>query len=444
MSPAASESDRGSALVLAVFALALLTGMGAALFCLGQHEARMSQAGLRAKKAFYLAEAGLEDGRRTLFAANGGGSFGDDLAAAAGLDDRLDFDPAALVATYNAAGEVTGFTGFGDDVPLRSLKTLATTDGPGWYMAFLTNDPLEGRHTKTDANDRVMITAVGAGPARSLEVVEAIVEPLRALPPVPPAALTLLGPLPYFDNSDSPAQSHTGNDCGVAGGPYAPIVGTVDASARAQVQSDMHRADHFSSGPQPFTGAGTVADLTDPSDPIVAAAGHGTVDAAWTDCQQLKQLVESLAAAADYYCNTDLGSCTVPSVGPGDVVFIDGDLSNGPTSSNSGTLVVTGELSYGVNAGWNGVVLVVGTGRLLRNGGGSGNPSGGVVIASIDPTPDGPRADKSDWCTTPPDGYGQAYYRVNGTGNSTVEWCTAHINEANAPQTYRVVDFLQH
>ena len=84
---------------------------------------------------------------------------------------------------------------------------------------------------------------------------------------MPGAAITLLGPLPSFDNGMSGAQSHNGENCNVSGGPYAPILGTVDGAAMAQVQADMNRPNKFSSGP--FTGADTVGDLTGPTNPIV-------------------------------------------------------------------------------------------------------------------------------------------------------------------------------
>ena len=76
--------ERGSAMVLAVFVLVLVSSMGISLLFLTHNEVRMGQAGLHAKQAFYLAEAGQEDGRTTLFAANGNDDFSDDLAACAG------------------------------------------------------------------------------------------------------------------------------------------------------------------------------------------------------------------------------------------------------------------------------------------------------------------------------------------------------------------------
>ena len=66
-----------------------------------------------------------------------------------------------------------------------------------------------------------------------------------------------------------------------------------------------------------------------------------------------------------------------------------------------------------------------------------------MIVAAIDPTPDGPNVDKSDWCTTPPDGFDSAQYDTAGAGNSVVQWCTANINAANSTRNYRVVEFLQ-
>ncbi len=435
------EKQDGSALVLAIFTLVLLTGMGTALLFLSQHEARMAQASLRAKKAFFLAEAGLEDGRGTLFSINGENSFTDDLQTAA-ADGTMDFDPGAIEAVYDGDGNVTGFTGFGDDVPLRPLTAFSSSSDPGWYIAFLTNDLLDANPV-VDGNDRVMITGVGAGRDRSLEVVQAIIEPFQPLPPVPPAAITMLGEDPVFDNGSSGAQSHTGNDCGIPGGPFAPIVGTISSSANEAVQDGMSRPDAFTSGSLPYVGEETIGNLSDPTDPIVAAAGHGMIDPVWTDCQALKEMVEGLALRAAYYCNTDVESCSFPVTTPDSIVFVDGDLTSGPGSANSGVLVVTGHLTYHGNTEWNGIVMVIGEGSILRNGGGNGNPSGAMIVANIDPTPDGPNADKSDWCTETADGFGQANYHTNGGGNSTVTWCTDYIDDANPVTSYRVTEFVQ-
>jgi len=430
---------------MAVFVLVLLTGMGTALLFLSRNESKMGQASLRLKKAFYLAESGIEDARVTLFQVNTDDDFNNELIDAAGDNGTFDLDPAALAVVYAPDGTVTGLQGSGDDAPLRPLTELTTPDGTGWYATFLTNDAIDAANPLTDSNGRVVLTAVGAGRDRSTEVVQAILRPYIPLPPVPAAALTLLGPDPSFDNGTSNAQTHTGNDCGEAGGSFAPIVGTVGGPAADGVRGDMHRPEKFSAGPAPeWAGPDTIGDLTDDSGGIVGDAGNGTIDPIWTDCAALADLMENLAFNADYYCDSDLAACEIPGWAANSIVFIDGDLAGTPAGTYTGILAITGTLTYNGNTGWDGAILAIGEGSIDRSGGGGGTPSGGVVVANIDPTPDGVNADKSDWCTTPPDGFGQAVYDASGGGNSTVEWCTNSLDIANSIRKYRVVEFLQH
>src|SRR5215470_10840253 len=51
-----SSGEKGSAMVLAIFALLLLTSMGIAFLFMGHTDVKVNQAGQRATKAFYLAE----------------------------------------------------------------------------------------------------------------------------------------------------------------------------------------------------------------------------------------------------------------------------------------------------------------------------------------------------------------------------------------------------
>jgi len=445
--PIGHGGSRGSALIMAVFVLALITGMGTALLFLSQHEARMGRSGLRAKQAFYLAEAGIEDGRMTLYNANSGGVLSPELAVAAGADGVIDFDPQNVQLTFSSDGRISAISGFDDDVPIRAMTTLTdpVTNASGSYVAFLTNDPLEGTASVTDNNGRVMLTSLGGTDGTTVEMVQAVVEPYRYIPELPAAAITMVGPLPVFDNGNSAAQAYSGSDCGVGGGAYAPIIGTTDPLAADAVKTGMNcvRPTTFVSGP--FSCEDTVGDLTDPTDPIVIGANQGTIEPSWTDCDAMKAMVINLMNHADYYCNTDdPGGCSIPSpAAPDEVIFIDGDVAGTPAGNHAGILVVTGSLVYKGNTAWDGILLVIGEGLIDRSGGGNFTPSGAMIVANIDPTPDGPNADKSDWCTTPPDGFGQAEYETSGAGTSEVEWCTGNIASSNSIRNYKVVEFLQ-
>ena len=127
---------------------------------------------------------------------------------------------------------MTGFTGYGDDVPLVDTAAF----GNGWHIAFLTNDPVDGRTNLVDSNERVMITSFGAGPDRSVEVVQAIVELRDIFPSTPPATITILGPNPVFVGGTSAAKEFIGNDCDGSGGIpgfFAPVIGAIGSSGAA-------------------------------------------------------------------------------------------------------------------------------------------------------------------------------------------------------------------
>jgi len=436
------NSERGSALVLATFVLLILTAMGLALVALSHSEMLMNRGDLRAKHVFYVAEAGLEDARLSLLATEDG-DWTNDLQAVAGANGVIDFDPTLIeAAIVDSDGVLTGlqFSATVDDTPLRDPVYFASAEPPGWYLVYLTNDAAETTQVTTDSNDRVMLTAVGVGSRLSMEVVQAIIEPDQPLPSVPQAAITMLGETPpSFDNGNSNAQSHIGDDCGVPGAAYVPIVGAVTDAGRAQIQSDAHQldSDHFNSGP--YGGEDTIANLADAADPVV---GGNTIDPLWLDCESLKQLVIDLTALADYYCNTDTMSCDPPAMSAGQITVIDGDFT--ANTDSEGLLLVTGELTYWGNTQWDGIVLVIGEGRMLRSGGGNGQPDGGVVIANVDPSIGGPYATKIDWCTEAGiDGFGQASYDTSGGGSSEVTYCSENIDASNPVDTYEITEFLQ-
>ncbi len=444
----------GSALLLSVFVLLILSSMGLSLMFLSVGEIRMSQGSLRTQKAFFLAEAGQEDGRATLFAINGIDDFSDDLAGHAGPDGVLDFDPDNLQVVRGADGSVTGLTGYGDDRPLRSLTAFSD----GWYAAFVNNDPAEGRTTTTDGNNRVMITGIGAGEDRAAEVVRVIVEKREILPTVPPATITLLGPVPRFHGGNANVHDYSGDDCGGrppgVPGLYVPIVGTVGPIAASAAESDMLRivgtdgngGPDFASGP--YEALDTFADLTDPGEPTVAGSAYGTLDPAWQDCPNIVRIIEDVRQAADVVCCTPPvcatpvpDPCVLPVSTADRTVFIDGDWTVGPGDSGAGTLLVTGRLRYNGQASWNGMLFAFGAGEYQRYGAGNGQVSGAIMVADV-AGPDNIYGTDDD-CTGGDAGFDSAYADLSGGGNADTLYCSADILAARPRPPYRIVSFQQ-
>jgi hypothetical protein len=431
-------SERGSALILAMFVLLLVTSMGIALLFLGQNELRMSATDLRSKQSYFLAEAGIEEGRKTLFDTNGDGPFDDDLTNHAGVDTVIDFDPATVLPQYDGQGQLTGFTGFDDDVALIATSQL----GDGWYAAFLTNDPGEagGIADTNDTNDRVMITGVGAAGDGSFEIVQAIVEPSPPFPGEVPATITMFGPNPSFDDVDNALKVFNGFDCSGAGIPgfSVPVAGLIGTPSENVVEGSLNVNTTY-------TGAGgvnhwTVSDLTDSTDPGIVASSIGTIDDDWRDCEALLQMTEEVRAVADVVCLEGL-PCALPPSAPDRVVFAEGDFTLDSTMSGAGMIWVSGTLTMDGATDWNGLIVVVGEGAFVRSGVGTGRVSGATIVADI-AGPDNSYGTADD-CTGGSNGFAQAVHSEIGGGTGETVYCNADVLAATPLTKYSVVDFRQ-
>jgi len=92
--------------------------------------------------------------------------------------------------------------------------------------------------------------------------------------------------------------------------------------------------------------------------------------------------------------------------------FVDGDCT---LTGGSGILVVTGTLTMSGNPDFRGIILVLGKGVLIRNGGGNGDVFGGIAIAAFGRTSGG--------FTSPT-------FETNGGGNSTIQYDSAALTTA--------------
>ena len=443
-------------MILAIFVLVILSAMGGALLFNTQLEVKMSQSDVSSKQAFYLAEAAEESAREALFVINNGtDTLTGELETAAGDDGDINFDLDTLMPVYGPNGNVTNFTGYGDDEPLQVLTNL----GDGVFIAFLTNDPVEGVTTTDDFNRLVTITGVGAGPNGAIEVVQAVVEPDQPLPEMPGAAITLLGPNPLFWGGTSNASEYTGEDCDGAGVPglTVPIVGTVGESAERDAItgiSENNGPDYISGD---LEGVETVADLTNPNDPAVMAANLGTISTEWTECPNLSKLVRELRQKANWRCKEQGGetlvfdgsseqllkdkTCDLPAgTGPGDILFVDGDVVVDKQSAGGGILIATGEVTITGQTSWAGAILAVGDGKVIRSGAGNGEVSGGIIVADIAGA-DGIFGTDDDCASG--SGFGQSTYEVDGGGTGNTVYCTTDLNAANPPEPYNIIAFKQ-
>jgi hypothetical protein len=105
----------------------------------------------------------------------------------------------------------------------------------------------------------------------------------------------------------------------------------------------------------------------------------------------------------------------------GVLTFVDGDLVLGPGNpTGQGTLIVTGKLTLDGNFNFNGVIMVLGAGNVLRSGGGHGNIYGAMYVANFAKT--GADTDKFQAPT----------FNTNGGGTANIQYSSDAVDKAKS------------
>ena len=122
--------------------------------------------------------------------------------------------------------------------------------------------------------------------------------------------------------------------------------------------------------------------------------------------------LQSDAQALNRYFKPGTGSAMTvsDSINSGQFTFVDGDCT---LLSGAGVLVVTGTLTMRGNTDFKGIILVLGQGVLLRDGGGNGEILGGITIAAFGRTAGNFTAPK---------------FLTNGGGNSNVQYDSSALS----------------
>jgi len=122
--------------------------------------------------------------------------------------------------------------------------------------------------------------------------------------------------------------------------------------------------------------------------------------------------LQSKAQSLNRYFKPATGSAITinDSLNSGQFTFVDGDCT---LLKGAGVVVVTGTLTMRGNTDFKGIILVLGQGVLVRNGGGNGDILGGITIAAFGRT--------AGNFTSPT-------FLTNGGGNSNVQYDSTALN----------------
>lgn len=263
------------------------------------------------------------------------------------------------------------------------------------------------------------VTASGSRRMRQYEATQ------NSFPPIP-GAIVFDGASPvYSPNPNSAVFNVSGTD--TAQGPNAgagcpaatnePGLGAYDTGSATSLSGQLNRPASYTGSP---SGVSNVNSQLGP---------FSTVDG-------LTKVVNMITAAAGPNVFPNGSSSTPTNMGTNAAPVI--NVVQGPLSlggSGAGVLLVEGDLTLVGGFSYNGIVLVIGTGTVTKNGGGGGTLNGSMLVANMYTT--------ASHTTLIPMGYnnppGPPTIGWNGGGNATFQYDSCWINSVTQSFPYMVV-----
>src|SRR5467141_2006979 len=250
-----------------------------------------------------------------------------------------------------------------------------------------------------------------------------------AFPPMP-GAMIFDGPSPDFGtNPNSAAFGVSGTDA--AQGPNAgagcgapasqPGLGGYNAAAATSLGTQVNRPGSYAGSPAGISNVGTQLG------PLATVDG-------------LTNLVNSVTASAgaNVYGASPLPNPSTLNLGTNSAPVINvvqGDYSFG--GSGAGILLVTGTLTMSGTPNFNGLILVIGKGNVVKNGGGNGTLNGSLFVANLfSDTPPTYTNRIALGANNPP---GIPTIAWNGGGNATIQYDSCWISSVTQSFPYRIV-----
>ncbi|HYL84873.1 MAG TPA: hypothetical protein VE263_11605 [Candidatus Angelobacter sp.] len=275
------------------------------------------------------------------------------------------------------------------------------------------------------------LTALAVTPSGSRRMTQYEVE--RTTLPSLPGAMIFDGPNPSYGAPNSNAFNVSGADaaqgpnggtgCGAA--VNQPALGGYDNNSVTSLLGQLNRPGSYTSA-APYTATPAVSNVNTALGPLATVDG-------------LTNLVNSITAAAgpdNVFPNansstpTNLGTNTAPAIN-----VVQGDYSLG--GSGTGILLVTGTLTMSGTPSFNGIIMAIGKGNVVKNGGGNGTLDGSLLVANLySDTPPTYSHLIPLGANNPP---GIPTMNWNGGGNATIQYDSCWINAVTQAFPYKLV-----
>lgn len=404
--PNTRTNERGAALITSLLVATALLIAGGALIQITSMSAGNAIDSTAETQAYYGAEAGLQAALNALR----GNAAHTGSALPSGMT-TINFRNAVIAGSSNdcpggTGGDPSASARLSRWLPYSSTQTAGTRVTVGanptiQYDVVVSLPPGDVLPASPLEPGRLLIQATGYGPNSARKQMSMIVS-RSAFDPAVPAMMTLVGapngsPAMSFDSGNSANHVYSGVDLsGIAAS--LPAFGTTNAIDNTKATTEA--ASNTTSSP-------AAAIVTLPSYLQSPAATR-----TFLDQMQAAAIQGAANGTATYLPNGGSGN-------PTGFTFVKGDYTMG-SGSGSGILIVTGELTTNGGTDFNGLVFVLGSGYVNRNGGGGGAFYGATFVANV------------DWPAQNPalTNFGAPFFNFNGAGNATMQYDSAAVSSA--------------
>lgn len=430
------KGEHGAALLTMLLVSILLLSAGLALVTATSLSTTSTIDSTAEMQAYSGAEAGLEATLNVLR-----GNVAPDVSLGT---TKMNFRNAANPATSNktsdplatGAGAISRLSGWlnysyqsvtsANDWRVPITDSYAPNTGIAFKIQITDPDdpgPMAARKIVTDDNYRptqLIVHSVGYGPKGAIKRLEMILK-FSAFDFDPPASITLPGgPGVTLDMGDSDPVRYLGTDLAGLDDTIPAIAVAADNVAAAQaVIDDMHESTQVT----PHE-AGTLDATNTPSFVQSADAGRAFL-------AEMRDLAESSGRLFTTKDEADDSSGGMGTAASPKLTFIDNygadPVNLGANHQGSGLLIITGELDTHGNTDFEGVILVLGRGKLDRDGGGNGVLKGAILVANFDPD------DSNNEVIGPPE------FSINGAGTSKISFDSLWVRKALDVSGFRVL-----
>ncbi len=380
------NNERGAALITTLLFSMLLLIAGGAVIMTTSLANTTSIDSTAEVQAYYAAEAGLQAA----------------LNVVRGNDDATNGVTTATFRNLVTNPNLSGWLTYG-------TSGRVNLTGTSTYAVYVT-DP-DNKPVGQDP-DRLIVRSTGYGPKGAVKQLEMMVRRTN-FDYNPPSTILLNGAggstpaAAGFVTGSSNAKDYTGHDA-AGTGQVLPAFGLTSSGDQTIANTDI--------AAKPDT-------VEDPKTGLVANANLPT----WLqNADQARAFLNLLQETADtngrYFTTstTDIGSATTPKM-----TFIDGNATVGP-QDGAGLLVITGTATFKGNFNFKGLILVLGTGVLQRDGGGTMGIDGAIVVAGFNRTTAG-------------SAFTAPVYNTSGGGNADIAYDSSWVKKGLDLSGSRVV-----